>query len=77
MEILPPKTALVDGHFQELSPIVTPPPPKKKTKTKQKQNKTKKEKKKEQKRKTTTQQQQKMQTALLKLTYIKGNIDCS
>ena len=48
MEILPPKTSLVDGYFQKLSPI-----------------------------ETTTQQPPKMQTALLKLTYIKGNIDCS
>ena len=47
MEILPPKTALVDGHFQELSPIVTPPPQKKKTKNKKTKTKQNKKRKKE------------------------------
>ena len=48
VEILPPKTALVDGYFQKLSPIVTPPPPQKKQKQTN-NNKMKNEKKKKRK----------------------------
>ena len=50
MEILPPKTALVDGYFHKLSPIVTPPPPKKK-KNKQTNNNNKMKNEKKKKRK--------------------------
>ena len=53
MEILPPKTALVDGHFQDLSPLVKPPPPpppkKNNKKRKTKQNKKRKKERTEKK----------------------------
>ena len=47
MEILPPKTALVDRYFQKLSPIVTPTPKKKQTTTTTTKQKMKKKKRKE------------------------------
>ena len=51
MEILPPKTALVDRYFQKLSPIVTPTPKKKQTTitTKQKMKKKKRKERTEKK----------------------------
>ena len=57
MEILPPKTALVDGYFQKLSPIVTPPPPPKKKTKKQTNNNNKMKNEKKKKRKNRKEKQ--------------------